>query len=69
MATLQEKLDEAEQVYHDWQVGKVARRYRDSNGEEVEYSVEGLRRLGAYIADLRRQLGTGCVGPMRPMFR
>lgn len=70
MATLQEQLDEAQLVYHNWCIGKTTRRYRDSNGEEVEYTAEGLRNLSAYIADLKRQLGlTPCLGPMRPMFK
>lgn len=70
MATLSEQLAEAQSVYHDWRLGKVARSYRDSNGEEVVYSAEGLRGLSAYIAELQRQLattaGTPAVGrPLR----
>lgn len=73
MATLTEQLAEARTVYHDWRLGKLARTYRDSNGEEVTYSAEGLRGLSAYIADLERQIaavnGTPALGrPMKVWF-
>ena len=72
MATLQEltaQLTEARAVLHDWRLGKVARTYRDANGEEVTYSTEGLRGLAAYIADLERQIAVlnGTPTPGRPM--
>ena len=73
MATLSEQLAEARSVYHDWRLGKIARAYRDSNGEEVTYSVEGMRGLAAYIAELERQIavaaGSSTVGkPLRVWF-
>lgn len=73
MATLTEQLAEARSVLHDWRLGRVAREYTDSNGERVTYSVEGLRGLSAYIADLERQIaaanGASTTGrPMRVFF-
>ena len=42
---------------------------QDSNGERIEYSVEAMRGLPAYIADLKHQLGTATVsGPMRGFY-
>lgn len=63
--TLEEKLAEAESVYHDWSIGKVVRSFTDQNGERVEYSMEGMRRLAAYIADLKSQLGQTSSRPMQ----
>lgn len=68
IAVLEARLEEAETVYHAWRLGKRARTYQDANGERVEYSVEGMRGIAAYIADLKRQLGTGCSAPMRPFY-
>lgn len=69
MATRIEQLAEARSVYHDWRLGKVARSYTDANGEKVEYSLEGLRGLTAYIADLQRDidLAAGRASSGRPM--
>lgn len=69
MATLQERLDEAEAAYHDLAIGKSVVELRDSNNETVRYNIASISRLAAYIADLKRQLGVACsTGPMRPMF-
>lgn len=69
MATLQERLDEAENIYHDLMVGKSVVELRDSNGELVRYTQASAGRLAAYIQDLKRQLDqTTDLGPMRPMF-
>lgn len=70
LESLTAQLTEARAVYHDWRLGKVARAYRDANGEEVTYSVEGMRGLSSYIADLERQIAAltpGAVTPGRPM--
>lgn len=64
--TLQERLDAAETQYHLLVTGQQARVVVDgNNGERVEYTPANAARLAAYIADLKRQLSSGCVGPMR----
>jgi len=69
IAILETRLAAAEAVYHDWRIGKHARTFQDSNGERIEYSVEAMRGLPGYIADLQRQLGTAeTSGPMRSFY-
>lgn len=74
MATLAERLVEAETAYHDLMTGKLARVYVDQNGERVEYVAANAARLAAYIASLKQQIAdeaagtTPCNGPMRPFF-
>lgn len=69
MATVQERLDEAEAAYHDLCIGKGVVELRDSNNETVRYNVASLPRLAAYIAQLKTDLGQSpCSGPMRPLF-
>lgn len=69
MATLQERLDEAEAAYHALQLGQSAVEVRDSDGSSVRYTPANSGRLLAYIADLKSQLGTGeFTGPMRLVF-
>lgn len=68
MATLQERLDEAEQAYHKLMTGTALVEFRDSNGENVRYNAASAPRLAAYIKTLRIELGLDCVGPMRPLF-
>lgn len=65
MATLAERLAEAEAALHDLQIGRGVRSITDQNGERVEYSLTSPGRLYSYIADLKRQLGTQISGPMR----
>ncbi len=69
MATLAEQLAEAKSIRHEWIMGRVARIYRDANGEQIEYSQDGLRKITAYIADLERQIAiaNGSPAPNRPM--
>lgn len=64
MATLQERLNEAEAAYHDLQIGKSVRVFVDQNGERVEYSAANAARLAAYIADLKRQISNVGHGPI-----
>jgi len=69
--TLQERLQEAEQAFHDLSIGKAVAELRDSNGETVRYTQASRANLSSYIADLRSQIA-GCydsLRPMRPMFR
>lgn len=68
MATLPERLIEAEGAYHDMVIGRGIARVRDANGEEIQYSKADPSRLLAYIADLKAQIGgTGTVCPSGPM--
>lgn len=62
MATLAERLVEAEAAYHDWSIGKHARAYTDQNGERVEFSTDGLRRLPAYIKQLKIDIAAEASG-------
>lgn len=64
MATVQERLDQAEAAYHDLVTGRMARVFVDQNGERVEYNPASSRTLAQYIQELKRQLGA-TNGPMR----
>ncbi|WP_027489374.1 gpW family head-tail joining protein [Rhodanobacter sp. OR92] len=55
MATLQDQLDEAIAARHAWRTG--ATRSSVTFGDRtIQYSVEGLKQIDAYIAELRRTL-------------
>lgn len=62
--TVEEKLDEAEKAYHKLLLGQSAVEIRDSNGELVRYTPASRNSLAAYIADLKRQLGSSS-GPLQ----
>lgn len=64
MATLQERLTEAETAYHELVIGKGVAEVRDANGEVIRYTQTSISRLAAYIADLKRQIDGGGDGPM-----
>jgi len=64
MATIRERLNEAEAAYHDLQIGKAVVEVRDSNGESVRYTLANSARLSAYIQDLKRQISGTSSGPM-----
>ena len=69
MATLTERLTEAEAAYHDLLIGKAVVEVRDANGETIRYTLANRAALSAYIEDLKRQIGSVSVsGPMRPFF-
>ena len=55
MATTQELLDEAIAVRHAWRTGKTESSVQHGD-RTISYSVEGLKKLDAYIAELRRLL-------------
>ncbi|UZW62747.1 gpW family head-tail joining protein [Lysobacter enzymogenes] len=55
MATLQEQLDEAIAARHAWKTGKT-RSSMTLGNRTIQYSVEGLKELDAYIGELRRQV-------------
>jgi len=54
MATLAEQLTEARAAYHRLQLGELAVRFTDQNGESVEYNRASAPRLAAYISELER---------------
>ena len=59
-ATLQQRLDEAENAYHQLQIGRteVTVSYQQGTGARaVTYSQADRGALAGYIADLKRQLG------------
>ena len=65
MATLQERLAEAEDAYHALSIGRSVAEVRDANGESLRYTAANSGKLAAYIADLKRQIGdTPQSGPM-----
>jgi len=66
MATLQQQLDEALAARHAWRTGQT-RTSISMGGRTVQYSTEGLRRLDAYIGELRRQISG--VRPVRNRIR
>lgn len=68
MATVAEKLAEAEAEYHALLTGNKARVVVDQNGERVEFTAANAARLGQYIEALRKQLGSTGTGPMRVFF-
>jgi hypothetical protein len=71
MATLTEKLIEAEDAYHRLMTGVSAVELRDSNGEMIRYTAANAYRLSAYIESLKGQIKAAATdapsytGPMR----
>lgn len=62
-------LREAEDAYHEIQLGRGVRTLVDQNGERIEYQTANLPRLAAYIHQLKRELGLVSVGgPARVFF-
>lgn len=68
MATVSERLAEAEAAYHNLLTGRSVVSITDQNGERVEFNRANASRLAAYIADLKRQLSQTTSGPLRPWF-
>jgi hypothetical protein len=65
MATVQQRLTEAEAAYHDLLTGKAVVEFRDQNGEVVRYGQARKGDLAAYIERLKQQLAGGRqTGPM-----
>lgn len=56
MATLSERLADAEAAYHDLMIGKTLVEFRDSNGETVRYTGANRGSLASYITELKRQI-------------
>ena len=61
-ATLTRWLTEAEQAYHQLNIGGQAKVFVDQNGERIEYNAATRGQLFAYIQDLRSQLASGTTG-------
>lgn len=64
MATLQGQLDEAIAARHAWKTGKARTTFRHGD-RTIEYSVEGMKQLDSYIAQLRRQISGVQTGRAR----
>lgn len=66
VATLQLRLTEAENAYHQLMLGQQIVMIRDSNGEQIQYSNASASKLAQYITTLRSQLGLpgGASAPM-----
>lgn len=65
-------LDEAQAARHTLLLGRGVARFRDQNGEEVQYSKGDLPLLTSYILELKSLLGISDFsnsGPMRAFFR
>lgn len=56
MATLAERLVEAEDALHRLTIGRATVEVEDSSGERVKYGFANRAALAAYVADLRRQI-------------
>jgi hypothetical protein len=56
LATLQQRLTEAETARHQILIGSKAEMVDMSNGQRVTYTRVNVDKLDAYIADLRAQI-------------
>lgn len=66
---LQTQLQEAEAAYHRLMTGESVVMFKDSNGEQIQYSAVSANKLLGYIMSLKQQLGVPvCNGPMRVWF-
>lgn len=61
IALLKQRLEQAEQAYHDLMTGQMARVIVDQNGERIEYTAANAYRLSTYIAELKRRI-SACSG-------
>lgn len=68
MATLAQRLVEAEAALHDISLGRGVVEVRDQNGELCKYGPANLPALTAYIARLKRQIA-GVGLPKTILFR
>jgi hypothetical protein len=68
--TTQQKLDEAEEAYHNLMTGTQAKVVVDQNGERVEFTASNASRLFAYIQSLKKLLNPAShiTGPARFLF-
>ena len=66
MATLTERLQEAENALHQLNIGKSVVEVVDQNGERVRFNAANAYRLSAYIQSLKREIA-GTNRTLRPM--
>lgn len=62
MATLQDRLAEAELAYHNLMTGQLARVIIDQNNEQVQYTTATAATLYAYIQSLKSQIAQCAAG-------
>lgn len=65
--TDQERLEKAEQAYHDLQTGQMVRVFVDQNGERIEYTAAKKSDLYSYILQLRGRISPLAVNIPRPI--
>ena len=68
MATIPDRLAEAESAYHDLMTGKAVVEVTDQNGEKVTFHRASASKLAQYIQSLKMQMKSGNRGPMRVYF-
>jgi len=68
MATVADRLAEAEAEYHALMTGNKPRVVVDQNGERVEFTAANASRLKQYIESLKAQSSNKTSGPMRVFF-
>lgn len=70
MTTAAQRLAEAEQALHDFQLGRQAVEVRDSSGETVRFNATNVHRLVAYVEALRVEVAgrPKVQRPLRPIF-
>ena len=59
--TINTRLTEARQAYHDIMIGGAISRFVDQNGEQIQYTRANSALLSAYIIKLEAELA-GCTG-------
>jgi hypothetical protein len=65
MATLKERLHEAENAKHKLMTGTAVAEFTDADGLRVKYTLASLPRLERYIAELSATLSPADpIGPM-----
>ncbi len=67
-ATYTQRLTEAETALHQMMLGQATRVYVDQNGERVEFNLNSISQLRAYVMELKVLLGRSLnvTGPMKP---
>ena len=65
--TVEQRLKEAEQAYHDLNTGSAVKVFVDQNGERVEYSTVKKADLQRYIMELRAQIAPIAISIPRPL--